>query len=349
MSVPPWPIDGTEEYDTLIGGHPVEHDSAALLDDGRVIYQYTTGNNLWQAYYPHWVAFCDANDALATTPYSITSSINPSAQRPRSSVFRMPDGGLYMSLIYGLGGANYFQIWQSTSGTGESSPGVPDWFLRSTIYSGGVYPANDDWHQNHIGRATAIGSRWVITAPVYQPPGFLAHYESGLWRSENGASGPWVNELSMSYPGLGTGGYAATRQIVLHNGLYYWSSSGNVHAAHCAYSSNGLSWTPFDVGGNSTTAEPLFSYEGVLYRYYERPTDGDAEFPETDFTPWIMASTGPGWTGGPLILSLAFPGTGEEGNAYAVEGDPGKWALIKQGRILLSRPAGWLIDQIGLG
>ncbi len=334
--LPPWPAEGEDVDPPLKGGSGVSHDSAALLDDGRMIYQYGFGDELYQCYYPSWTAFGKADNDSASTPFSISTHINGAGlSRPRSTVFRMADGELYMALITGISGSRYARIYKSTSGTGESAPGTSDWVLQSTIWTAGGFNTSE-WDPASIGRAFAIGDRWIMSVARGFEFFGVPVFHQAIYSSEAGAAGPWTLRHDIGYHIFGaTYGYGQCRQFADLGGTIIWGSTGNVNAAQCAYSTDGTAWTAFSVNDNSTVSDPLFAAGGLLYRLYSSST-ASGGWPNSGFSPYVLETTDATTPSANFILNLnplVNDGSGHT-QQYAVEGPPGEYALIYRGKIL---------------
>ena len=357
--LPPFPAEGQDTLLSLVAGG-VPHDTATLVADGRVLYQYPSGDNLMQRYYPDWYAFAAVDNPQASAAYNISPSTGGQTRTPRSSVFFI-DNLLYMSVGYGRGAegssVNHFEIYQSVSRVGESAPGVPDWVKVGTVEQGttyvdkavsGGYQENFFASQACVGVAVAIGSRWVLPCSSYSSAQGLPRYPASLWTSENGPAGPWSRRMAYFWPGGGNGIYGHARQAVWHDGLLYWAGWGNVDGFKGGYSATGATWTTFTSGHNSTQWEGLFSGpDGESYWVYLNAVSNSAAWPDMGFDRYIMrvpAGTSPlsGMTGAgtQLILRLNHSSGYDFPDTFAVKGPDGKYAYIWRGTILTTATPG---------
>lgn len=275
-TVPPWPAAVTML--PLKGGVGVRQDSAALCADGRVIYVYVNGNEVFQSHYNDITAFITADNASATAGVPLSSLIKIPGQtyvNPCSCVWRHPTtGDLYLFESHVEIQADSDHQWRSlvfksASNNGESAPATPDWTLWGTIQDfvsppPDFFGANVAADRKSIGEPYITGSgRLVLPTPNYvfdELGGSTFSIVQSSCHTSDDSGVTWTLRHAVAYPATSQGGHGTSRNIVLYNGKLWWASSGNVDDPKSAHSSNdGTTWTGFVVPGtdNSVVSAPL--------------------------------------------------------------------------------------------
>lgn len=131
------------------------HPSCAELSDLRLLYMYSRGNTLYQAYIADVDTFISQNGSVLSEQIVLNDIYNP-----RASLFKAPDGGLYFIVAYTQTTSvktAKLEVYKSALGDGS------DWALYSTINStswstGPVIPAE----RLSVGIPYFIGNKWVL-------------------------------------------------------------------------------------------------------------------------------------------------------------------------------------------
>lgn len=269
-TIPPWPPTITPL--TLKGGAGYRHDSAALCDDGRIIYVYVDGNNIYQCHYPQVGVFEHAANTSATTPVEFHSTLNSAMTKPLSTVWRHPTTGVLYLLV------NYRttvpsadgRVWVSPSGNGESSPGVPDWTAQGTVFGPVTTTFGADLGFNaFVGEPYVTGTgRWIVTS--YAPSTWDTG-QSAIYTSDNEGATWTVRSTGFGYgPGFRYG-FGMGRNIVSHAGAFWVAANGNTGGPFGGYSTNnGTTWTVYTVDGgtNNGASNPVTAAGSAAWRIY---------------------------------------------------------------------------------
>lgn len=326
-TVPPWPSPYL--LLPLKGGAGLRHDSAAECADGRIIYVWVNGSGIHQCHYPNIGELLGANNGAATAGVNIASSLGMAAE-PISTVWRSPAGDLFLFVSAMPSGRDVTKVWKSTSGNGESSPGVHDWVLWSTLQDVPQSGFDKDQGERTMGEPYVTGGgRWIITAVEWQE-------WQGIWTSDDGGvSWTYRHRLGWYIFG-GAFGYGLNRNVIVYDGKYWVSGSGNVDPAKGAYSTDGAAWTTFEWPGtnNSDLAQPLYAdgsgmqvaFGGVFYGTTQLELT-----PDPPTTPRANRTT----------LVSPFPG-GLRGILQRIAGHD---AYMVEGQILVLQ-GGWSVGQI---
>lgn len=354
--LPPWPL--TVNLRTLKAGQFSQMGSAALCDDGRVIYVYKTGNNeatnaggVAYTHYPGVSDFAAANNVVATSPVTIFSGgsiYSTGGGYPSCSVWKHPTTGvLYLFTIHRRSTSgnednmiSTMKVWRSPGGNGESSPGVHDWVEHGTIQSVGPHGGGVDNNNAYMGVPKLHGSLWMLPCSYWNNG---QAQRTGLWTSSNeGVS--WTNRLAIGYYILGGAfSYEGDRNVVDFGGTYEWSGAGNVDAPKAHRSTDGINWTQFGVAdtGNSDRVAPLSAGDGFYYRFVLDPGGPDTA------DRWVQRCTSDSQSIYTATGLLRLPvGTGHYDLIICnLAGDN---YLIQSGQILMA-PGGWGIGQVRIG
>jgi len=328
---------------TLAGGAGFRHDSAALCDDGRVLYVWVDGGNgVYQCHYPGIGDFEAANNDAATSATEFHAVLDSTITLVRTTVWRHPTTGeVYLFANYRTSQpAAWGQVWRSPSGNGESAPGTPDWTLQGTMAGPVTTSFVDIGFAANVGEPLVTGTgRWVL--PSFYPTTW-DNNQQGIYTSDDEGAG-WTRRLNIGYYAGGHYGYGQGRNVVDHAGALWMGTNGNVEGPHAAYSSdNGSSWTVYDVPGgvNSGGANPVVASGSDAWRLGP-PSQAVGGTPllqiGTDY-----AGAEAGWT--TVADMYAMDGATFNG-AILQRLAPGHDVFLWDGHILAGR-GGWSVGQV---
>lgn len=303
------------------------HNSAVLLDDGRVLIASSGGGTINLYHSP------SARDFIAGTWAFSNTLLTGSNYATGANVFRAPNGTIYMAVSDRYGQNVTQKIYVCADSSGLS------WSLHGTVQS----VLNDKF--NNDSSVTGIpyfksASEWVLSAPWFLPGNVFGGpgHRQAIWRStDTGVT--WTRVHEQQYYLLnGVYGEGQSPYVINSGGKYRWSSTGAGDNTW-ALSNDGASWTTGVVSGPASYLHHIVLADDLGY-YVSNGADvwrftGDYE----SGTETLVRATGYWWTNltrFPTMVNISS------------SSDPLAWVMIAGPRMICPVSLGtWFTGHMG--